>query len=181
MLKKTQKDNAKGQQQFCHSNTFTSFLQIYIYVGFQKKFIPLSIILTWKFYFYFVFSIGSILVFCILYLKWFWPHWFNLVSAECKQLRFNGLHLIGNQFKKNTGSLLSPNFPKLVALGGGGRSAPLGFFCCNFFLIPFVLHNQPWQLLFWCNTNYGKLWKNWFSTIFEKISIVGQICPPPPS
>ena len=69
--------------------------------------------------------------------------------------------------------LVNPSNP-----GGGADLPPIGFFRCNFFLITFLLHNQPWQLLFWYNTKYSKLWKNWFSTIFEKISMVGQICPP---
>ena len=74
-------------------------------------------------------------------------------------------------------SILNPSWP-------GGRAdmppPPRVFSAVTFFLGTFVLQDQPWQLLFCCNANNGKLWKKMVShLIFWNCIMVGQICPPP--
>ena len=63
---------------------------------------------------------------------------------------------------------------------GGGRSAPLGFFCRNFFLQKlFFCKTNPDNYYFLCNANNGKLWKKWFSTIFRNFFNGRADLPPP--
>ena len=69
------------------------------------------------------------------------------------------------------------NWLTLLTLVGGRSAPPLGFSAVTFFLITFLLHNKPRQLLFWCITNYGKLWKDGYSTSLKTPS--PSSCPAP--
>ena len=103
-------------------------------------------------------------------MHWWWIY--TIAHLFCSEF-----HLWGYPSYKYFYTWLNPRFPK----GGGAGLPPLGFFfpAVTVFWLTFLTHKQPWQLLFWCNTKYGKLWKNGIWTIFEKISMVGQIFPPP--
>ena len=66
--------------------------------------------------------------------------------------------------------------------GGGGQLCPppLGFFCLNFCWLTFPVHNKTWQLLFWWNTNYGKIWKKWFlNMLWKKVNCRADLPPSP--